>query len=63
MNELYEKIPEIIFDKESIPKCKKISLTIDEGLWNQFQDHCDYNGFKYSTRISILIMNELKKFK
>lgn len=37
----------------------KISLTIDEHVYNRFRLHCVKNGYKLSTRVSVLIQKDL----
>ena len=61
MEKLYEDIPDIIIDKNDISKVIKISLTIEEKLYNEFRYYCDDMGFKYSSRISKLIIQDLNK--
>ena len=60
-NKLYHNIPEIIIDKEDIPKSIKVSITIDQDLYYMFQDYCDLHGMKYSTTIALLIRKMMNK--
>lgn len=40
---------------------EKISLTIDIEEWNKFKKYCESKGYKYSTRINILINMDVAK--
>jgi len=39
---------------------EKISLTIDIDEWFKFREYCNKNGYKYSTRINVLINKDVK---
>ena len=39
----------------------KISLTIEKDLYERYKKYCANKGYKYSTRIAVLIKQELEK--
>jgi len=39
---------------------QKISMTIDEEIYNQFKKYCQNNGMKISTKVEILMKETLK---
>jgi len=46
---------------------KKISMTIDEDIFNDFKSYCEKNGMKISTKVELLMKDcvkdtTLKKF-
>jgi len=39
---------------------KKISMTIDEDIFNAFKEYCRQNGMKVSTKVEILMKDCVK---
>ena len=39
---------------------KKISMTIDEEVFNSFKDYCAKNGMKISTKVETLMRETVK---
>jgi len=39
---------------------QKISMTIDEEIYDQFKNYCKNNGMKISTKVEILMKETLK---
>ncbi|MBU3913548.1 MAG: CopG family transcriptional regulator [Nanoarchaeota archaeon] len=42
---------------------KRINVTIDEKIIGRFQDYCKENAMKVSSKIELLILEELKNEK
>ncbi len=42
---------------------KRINITIDDKLVEQFQDYCKKNAMKVSSKIELLIKDEIKNEK
>ncbi|MBU0472077.1 MAG: hypothetical protein KKF89_05410 [Nanoarchaeota archaeon] len=39
---------------------QKISMTIEEEIYNQFKKYCSNNGMKISTKVELLMRETLK---
>ena len=39
---------------------QKISMTIEEEIYNQFKNYCQNNGMKISTKVEILMKETIK---
>jgi hypothetical protein len=39
---------------------RKISMTIDEGIYNSFKQFCSDNGMKISTKVELLMKESVK---
>ena len=39
---------------------KKVSMTIEEDIFNNFKDRCKNNGMKISTRVELLMKEDMK---
>ena len=39
---------------------KKISMTIDEDVYNSFKNYCTKNGMKVSTKVELLMKDAVK---
>ena len=40
---------------------KRITLTVDEEIFEKFKQYCKENGMKVSTRLEVLMEKELEK--
>jgi len=45
-------------EKGTVTKTKT-SMTIDTELWNKYKQFCYDNGFKYSTRVALLMKRDM----
>jgi antitoxin component of RelBE/YafQ-DinJ toxin-antitoxin module len=39
---------------------KKVSMTIDEGVYEEFRKFCEANGMKISTRVEAMMKESMK---